>query len=683
MPSRERVAVTLLVAALAIFGADATVGGSPLTNRLIVKFYTPVDGISPPQVDAAQLERLNRRAGVTLKLHHAMSYHARIFTLPERVPAAVAAAIAARLAADPSVEYALPDRVKKPMFVPTDPLYYQQWNLSDDVVGVRLPAAWDLERGAPELVIALLDSGILTHADLDPTRSAPGYDFISDPDMANDGNGRDADPSDPGDWVAAGECSAGEPAEDSSWHGMQVASVIGAATDNGVYIAGVNHGSRLLMARVLGKCGGFTSDIVDAMRWAAGLQVPGVPDNLNPARVINLSLGGSGPCTRLEQDAIDEVNARGAVVVVAAGNGGGDAADQTPAGCRGVITVAATTYSGGRAAYTNTGSAVTLSAPGGDSTGYLLALSNTGPTRAEADTYVQVAGTSFSTAQVSGIAALMLSVNADLNPQQVHDILMHSARAFPDASCNTSLCGAGIVDAGSAVQEALVTTGNPDADGDGVEDVNDLCPGTPAGATVDLNGCSASQLDSGNHGGGGGGCVLGRSGGFDPLLPLLVFFATLWLIVRRRLGVRRCCRPSAPHAEIAQGGAEGVERADHGIADNHRVTQPVVEGGRLAEFEHQIGHQGGSDHHRQHREDDIGQKVGGADVPGLEELEEQHDHAKSDEDIAGHTAHVQAGDAHDQHVDDEEKGIGNLVVETHALLVAFDGDVFRHDSVLM
>jgi hypothetical protein len=134
----------------------------------------------------------------------------------------------------------------------------------------------------------------------------------------------------------------------------------------------------------------------------------------------------------------------------------------------------------------------------------------------------------------------VLSVNADLNPGQVRDILMQSARAFPDASCNTSLCGAGIVDAGSAIQEALVTTGEPDADGDGVKDVNDLCPGTPAGETVDLNGCSASQLDTGNHdGGGGGGCVLRRSAAFDPVLPLLVFSTVLWLIVRRRPDVSR------------------------------------------------------------------------------------------------------------------------------------------------
>jgi serine protease len=294
------------------------------------------------------------------------------------------------------------------------------------------------------------------------------------------------------------------------------------------------------MARVLGKCGGFTSDIIDAMRWAAGLRVPGVPDNANPARVVNLSLGGDGPCTRLEQDAIDEVNARGVTVVVAAGNGPGDVADQNPANCQGVITVAATTRSGARAAYTNTGSEVALSAPGGDAGGGLLTLSNTGSTVAAADDYLSVAGTSFATASVSGIAGLMLSANGDLNPQQVRDLLVQSARAFPDASCNSLLCGAGIVDASAAVQQAVTTPGNPDADADGVKDVDDLCPGTPSGVPVDTDGCSALQLSAvNNDGGGGGGCALRLAGGFDPLLPLLVFFSVLGLIVRRRPGARQ------------------------------------------------------------------------------------------------------------------------------------------------
>lgn len=544
---RIRLAAVLLVAALSFPCAGANAGGSPMTHRLIVRFVNPADGGTQKVVDAALLGRLNGRAGTVLSPLHVMSYDAWVFALPQRVPEAVAARLAARLADDPAVAYALPDRVLKPAFVPNDPRYAEQWNLFEDAGGIRIPAAWDLERGVPEIVIAQLDTGLLAHEDLDPARWLPGYDFISDPNRANDGDGRDADPTDPGDWVdwvTAGECGSGELAEDSSWHGTQVAGVIAATTDNGTGIAGVNHGSHLLMARVLGKCGGYTSDIVDALRWAAGLHVKNVPDNAHPARVINLSLGGDGSCSRLEQDAIDEVAARGTVVVAAAGNGSGDVADQNPANCRGVIAVAATTRSGARAAYTNTGSGVDLSAPGGDAADGVLVLSNTGSTVAAADDYLTVAGTSFSTAQVSGIAGLMLSINGDLNPQQVHDLLVQSARPFPDASCSAQLCGAGIVDAAAAVKQSATTQGNPDADADGVKDVNDLCPDTPAGVSVDPDGCSVLQLNAANNGGGGGGgdgggggCALGRAVGSDPLLPLLLLFSALALIVRRHPGV--------------------------------------------------------------------------------------------------------------------------------------------------
>jgi len=538
---RIRLAAVLFAVALSFLCAGANAGGPGTTDRLIVSFTNPEDAGTQAGPSAALLGRLNGRAGTVLTPLRAMSYNARVFALPERVPESVAAMLAARLVDDPAVAYALPDRIMKPLFFPNDPRYAEQWNLFEDAGGVRMPAAWDLELGVPAVVIAQLDTGILAHADLDPARWVPGYDFISDRDMANDGDGRDADPTDPGDWVAAGECGSGEPREDSSWHGTQVAGVIAATTDNETGIAGVNHGSRLLMARVLGKCGGYTSDIVDALRWAAGLQVPGVPDNAHPARVINLSLGGDGPCSNLEQKAIDEVKSRGAVVVAAAGNGSGDVADQNPANCQSVISVAATTRSGARASYTNTGTGVTLSAPGGDVADGVLVLTNDGFTVAASDAYQTVSGTSFSTGQVSGIAGLMLSINGDLNPQQVHDLLVQSARPFPDASCNSRLCGAGIVDAAAAVQRSVTTQGNPDADADGVNDANDLCPDTAAGVSVDPDGCSVLQLNAANNGGGGGGggggCTLGRAGGFDPLLPLLLFSA-LVPIGRRRPGVR-------------------------------------------------------------------------------------------------------------------------------------------------
>jgi serine protease len=538
MKHQARHVAGLLAVTLLALSMCADAGRPALTNRLIVKFNTPADDGLRDGGPAEQLERLNTRAGMTLSRGRAMSYNAGVYFLPGWMPEDVATRVAARLAADPSVEYAEPDRLRRPLFVPNDTLYDQQWNLFEDAGGARLPDAWDRERGAAKIVIALLDSGILSHNDLDPARLVPGYDFMSDPDMANDGDGRDADPADPGDWVAAGECDPDDPASPSSWHGTQNTSVIGAATDNAAGIAGVTHGTRLLMVRVLGKCGGFISDIVDAMRWSAGLSVPGVPDNVNPARVINLSFGGEGKCTRVEQDAIDDVNARGAVVMVAAGNGAGDVDEQSPASCGGVVTVAATTRGGGRASYTNTGAGVDVSAPGGDFSDGLLVLSNDGDTTPAADSFLLVAGTSYATAQVSGIAALVLSVNEDLNSLQVRDILAGSARPFVDSSCNQFICGSGIVDASAAVQQAESMPGQPDSDNDGVRDVVDLCPDTRADELVDVNGCSDRQLDgkdgSGGGGGGGGGCTVSHAAVSDPLLPLLMLAAVLKLASGRR-----------------------------------------------------------------------------------------------------------------------------------------------------
>jgi serine protease len=517
-------------------GVDAS--STATTNRLIVKFNTQADTEPREDKPAERLNQLNSRAGMALSHGRYLTSNTGVYILPRWVPEDVATSIAMRLAADPSVEYAEPDPLRRPLFVPNDTFYHQQWYLFEDAGGIRLSDAWDRERGTANIVIALLDSGILNHSDLAPARLVPGYDFISDPDIANDGDGRDADPADPGDWVVAGECAPDEPAFSSSWHGTQITGTIGATTDNAAGIAGVTHRTRLLMLRVLGKCGGFTSDIVEAMRWAAGLSVQGVPANANPARVINLSFGGEGKCTRLEQDTIDDINARGTVIIVAAGNEAGDVDKYSPASCHGVITVAATTRDGGLTSYTNTGTGIDVSAPGGDFRDGILVISNNGDTLPAVDDFFLVAGTSYAAAQVSGIAALMLSVNNDLNPQQVGDILVGSARPFSDASCNQLICGSGIVDAGAAVQQAGTTQGQPDRDNDGVRDVVDMCPDTRAGELVDANGCSDRQLDTkdggSSGGGGGGGCTMLNVAMIDPLFPLLVLVAILKLACGRR-----------------------------------------------------------------------------------------------------------------------------------------------------
>jgi serine protease len=244
----------------------------------------------------------------------------------------------------------------------------------------------------------------------------------------------------------------------SSWHGTHVAGTIGAVTNNSQGVAGVNWQAKLLSVRVLGKCGGYTSDIVEGMRWAAGLPVPGVPNNPNPAKVLNLSLGGNiNSCPDTYQSAINAVNAAGGIVVVAAGNSNSSAAGFTPANCNGVITVGATNRSGVRARYSNYGSVVDISAPGGDSAGGVLSTANTGAQGPASDSYEYKQGTSMAAPHVAGVASLMLAINPTLNFTQTETILKLTAKPFgPGHSCNGSTtCGAGIVNAHAALRHLL------------------------------------------------------------------------------------------------------------------------------------------------------------------------------------------------------------------------------------
>lgn len=424
--------------------------------------------------------------------------------LPEAVSLQDAEAIAIELAANPSVASAQADKRMYPALVPNDPDYLPgfvdsgQWNLFEDTGGIRMQSAWDRETGSITSVIAQLDTGIVTHRDLNPVRILSGYDFITDIATANDGDARDPDPTDPGDATVDNECGPGVPGEDSSWHGLSVAGVMVAESDNNVDIAGLDFAARLLPVRVLGKCGGSVSDVADAIRWAAGFTIDGVP-NPNPARVLNLSLSGNGACTPEEQAAINDAVGVGAVVIVSAGNQDSDVADQSPANCQNVLTVGATLRDGSLAPYSNTGEEVDMSAPGGltqvDPNDGIRVLSNSGNTSAALDITGRIAGSSFSTAQVSAVASLMLAVNSSLSPSQIADILKLTTRPFPDMSCNPSLCGSGILDADAALVGA--------AD-----------PASVLGITA-------------NTGGGSGGCALATtaSRGFDPVLLLLLVFA--------------------------------------------------------------------------------------------------------------------------------------------------------------
>ena len=410
------------------------------TDRLIVKLRDPV-----ARNPGLRINELAGRTGEALHRLRGMSGGAHVVQLSRQMSRAEASAVARSLASDPNVAYVEPDLRMHALRVPNDSLYAQQWDLFEPAGGINMPAAWDISVGSGNITVAVIDTGVRNHADL-AGRLVAGHDFITDTATSNDGDGRDTDASDPGDYGCNGSTS--------SWHGTHVAGTIGAASNNGAGVAGVNWASKIQPVRVLGKCGGYTSDIVDAMRWAAGIAVAGAPVNATPARVLNLSLGGGGACGATFQNAVNDVTARGTVVVVAAGNSNADAANTSPASCAGVVAVAATVRNGGRASYSNFGSKVAIAAPGGGAGGGIVSTLNTGTTVPAADSYASYQGTSMASPHVAGVVSLMLSANPALTPAQVLAKLQSSARAFPvgtGSDCSKALCGAGIVDAAAAL----------------------------------------------------------------------------------------------------------------------------------------------------------------------------------------------------------------------------------------
>jgi serine protease len=457
LPGPAGAGQALPAAASAADPASALRRAAPATDRLIVKYRGTATAASAQQdgtrLNAASLSAARAGAAVTRLRITAQGAH--VLRLDRRLPEQDVARIAADLAAaDPDVEYAEPDRIVRPMLVPNDARFSQQWHYSEATAGINAPAAWDKATGTG-IVVAVIDTGVRPHADL-AANLVQGFDFISDTDTANDGSGRDSDPSDPGDFTAAGECAAGEPAFASTWHGTHVSGTIAAVTNNGSGVAGVAFNAKVQMLRALGKCGGFTSDIADAIRWAAGGTVSGVAANATPARVINMSLGGGGACDSTSQAAINDAVSRGAVVVVAAGNETQDAANVFPANCSNVVAVAAVGRTGARASYSNFGTVVDLAAPGGDGSDGVLSTINAGSTTPTTDAFAEYLGTSMATPHVAAVAALMLSVNSALTPAEVETRLKASVRAFP---ANCTQCGAGLVDAGAAVDAALVDAG--------------------------------------------------------------------------------------------------------------------------------------------------------------------------------------------------------------------------------
>ncbi len=435
---------------------------------LVVRFRSPdVQALSarnapPPDALVAQL---NSVAGGELSYQRAMSMGFHVFRFATPKPLSEAGAILERLRALPEIEQVTEDLRTSRDLTPNDVAFPTQWNMQSVYTyggAANLPSAWTMTTGSASTVVAVIDTGITAHPEFQ-SRILPGYDFISDPVNANDGNGRDSDASDPGDWTAKHECGYGEPAYTSSWHGTHVTGIIAAAGNNWSGMAGVNWRTRILPVRVLGKCGGSVSDIIDGMLWAVGLEVPGVPTNPNPAQVLNLSLGGWSPsgCTSAYEEALNRVRATGALVVAAAGNDDNESAYVVPAACEGVMTVGAIDHDGYRASYSNYSvvNAVSVSAPGGDISYYgtdgsgIYSTVNSGTKGPVASSYAYYQGTSMAAPHVSGIAALALAQDPQISPELLYYSIYLSSHDFPrDSICSSYaetylLCGAGIADA--------------------------------------------------------------------------------------------------------------------------------------------------------------------------------------------------------------------------------------------
>lgn len=509
-----------------------------VASGLIIQLKpTPAEGslATPTQVQARfqRLGRLAQTSGYTAQMpwRH-LSEQMVSMRVPTRLSPAMQQKLIDRLMASGQVAWVEPNvkqQLAQSVTSPNDYFYAaglsgpdaeRQWWLKDpdgaERAGVPgFAKAWERSTGtgrSPGVVVAVLDTGYLGHADL-PTavppagqqipvgadaRVLPGRDFVSDVDLSGDGDGWDTDPTDAGDFVTATEAATtrfkelrcGE--QDSTWHGQVISGILGASSHNNTDVpggvAGINWGVRLLPVRVAGKCGANLDDIVAGMYWAAGMTIPSgvmgqqpVPVNPNPAKIINISFGGSGSCGNLYSTAIAALKARQVVVVAAAGNEHG--AVSRPGNCADVLTVAALNRAGFKSSYSNFGAEVFISTVGGDpgpfsgfsdagswgedlgDTG-LLTVGNTGVQQAGTDSiYAFHAGTSYSAPLLAGVVSLMLDVSPTLSIDDIKRGLRASARPHVLSTemaacssqnpgrciCTTNTCGAGILDAAEAL----------------------------------------------------------------------------------------------------------------------------------------------------------------------------------------------------------------------------------------
>lgn len=410
------------------------------TDQFIVKFKTATGATSQSR-DAVR--DIVLRSGVVGQALRRRLDDSEVWKLDRRVQHRFVHALAAVAKAQGlQIEYLEPDGVVQLFLTPNDPLFTSQADLWSAASQINIQTAWNTYSGVG-VRVAVIDTGYRAHADLS-SNIVGGYDFIANSTRANDGNGRDSSSLDPGDYVSAGECGSGKPAQGSSWHGTHVAGTIAALTNNGSGVSGIAFGARVVPVRVLGKCGGYDSDIADAIIWSAGGAVSGVPNNPHPARVLNLSLGATNPCPQVMQAAVDSARAAGAAVIASAGNSSINVAGAYPANCNGVIAVASVSNTGSRSTFSNYGAGILLSAPGE----LIYSTFNTGTTTPAGDSIAALSGTSMAAPHVAGVTALMLQANATLKTDDITWKLAQSARSFP-VSC--SGCGAGLLDAGAAI----------------------------------------------------------------------------------------------------------------------------------------------------------------------------------------------------------------------------------------
>ncbi len=473
------------------------------------------------QTTDADLRSLTQRTGIAMSRSRQLTPSMHVLFLQNAVYGADVQSLLERLRADPAVAFADVDQRRYAHVLPNDPLFVPtatasgQWYLqtpssltpTSDAAATDAVSAWNITKGSSGSVIADIDSGVrFDHPDLLRAgfggRLLPGYDFVSeDVDstngspqgtflVANDGDGWDPDPSDPGDWIDSTDLANSKvfpskscSVQGSSWHGTRVIGLLGAATNNDVGIAGMTWNPYLLPVRALGKCGGLDSDIITGIQWAVGMTVSGVPDNPYPADIINLSLGGTGTCPSSYQTLLTTLTRMGVLVVASAGNESGPV--DIPANCPGVLAVAGLRNVGTKVGYSSLGPEVGIAAPAGNCVNLgnpclrsIDTTTNEGATVPGINSYTDQTnsnlGTSFSAPIVTGIAALMRAANANLTPPQIIARMKASATPFPqpvtnpptpqcvagssssvECACTTSTCGAGMVNALSAVIAAL------------------------------------------------------------------------------------------------------------------------------------------------------------------------------------------------------------------------------------